>query len=87
MTTVAEIKKQQGYSNTPLCCGSCRHYTSVMAVPKWMLVENASAIKSGRPEPFPFSSFATEEKNRRCTIGGFAVKKMGHCKRWSQAKT
>lgn len=64
MSQQAEAKKAQNYRETPDTCSNCGHYQSKM-------VEKT------------YTGFQThtwnEEKGKRCSLGGFAVKKMATC--------
>ena len=62
---VQVMKEAQGYiENSPACCGTCANYCrEVVTMP--------AADKWSKP-------YQTE-KNKRCVIGGFAVKKQSHC--------
>ena len=67
MASKTQIQKaQQGYVEKPLPaqCGTCGHYTSDII-----------------PQKSKWIGYAdwTEEKNKRCGIGGFAVKKTAVC--------
>jgi hypothetical protein len=68
----SEAKQQQGYvpKAVPQTCGNCAHFLS-------------DFIR--QPPAFGSPNGWEEEKNLRCGIGGFAVKKMGACMVW-QAK-
>lgn len=75
MSKQSEAKERQGYNPKPLarCCGTCVNILSDMDWPEWM--------KDGKHD-----SYLTEnhkiEKNVRCGLGGFAVKKTATCSEW-----
>ena len=83
MATVTEKKAACGYTPKviPSTCGNCAHYRSERALSEWMEQANA---RRGRAD------YTTEEhgieKNRRCTLHSFAVKKMGACNDWQKAE-
>ena len=59
---IAQKKESQGYIKKGPTCGTCRHYTSDIA-----MKGNAYG-------------YWTEEKNKRCSLGGFATGKGGWCR-------
>jgi len=67
---VQKIKDSQGYMIGAACCKTCRHFTSDMV--ERNLSWSARSI--------------TEEKNKRCSIGDFAVQSTGHCRLFERAK-
>lgn len=69
MSKQSEAKERQGYTPKPIphVCGTCGNITSD-------LVEMTGYM--GKPNGF------VVEKNIRCGIGGFAVKKMATCDEW-----
>lgn len=83
MSKQSVAKEEQGYSKASPKCGNCRRLLSDMVPVPWM-VENNKERESCGLLPFYDLTLAQHnlEKNLRCGIGGFAVKKMGHCKRW-----
>ena len=66
MSKQSEAKEIQHYTSKAPNCGDCAHITSDMVMPAWM-------IESGIKGDFSI------EKNIRCSLGGFAVKKMAIC--------
>lgn len=77
MSKQSEAREQQGYvaKAIPLVCGNCAHYKFDNELPSWMQEEN---IKSPGKWPDTYK----QEQNKRCGLGGFAVKKMGTCDQW-----
>lgn len=73
---VAAAKERQAYNPSPAAktCGNCLHFVSERALPEWMARSN----ESGRNRPFKVENYGIET-NKRCGIGGFAVKKMATC--------
>lgn len=69
MSKQSEAKDKQGYTARALLpvCANCSSFR--------MDIVNHDAILS--MEPYPV------ETNLRCSIGGFAVRKMGTCNEWS----
>lgn len=82
MSAQSIAKAAQGYKDKPLVrtCATCAHFLSDMKLPEWMVDRNAIRAAQGA-RPFYDDSYAIE-KNKRCGIGGFAVKKMGTCKQF-----
>ena len=70
MSKQSEAKEAQGYTKKPASCGNCVNFKSELV----------------KFPPLPgWSMGYTEEKNRRCGIGGFAVGRNGHCSLWTRA--
>ena len=71
MSTQSEAKKRQRYipKYQPQVCGNCRNFTCASV----QIAEGTS----WQPEGW------WQDKNLRCTIGGFAVKKLGTCNEWT----
>ena len=67
MSKQSEAKKEQNYREAPDSCANCVNYES-------QLVEKTYGAWNGKQT-------WTEEKGKRCSIGGFAVKKMATCDR------
>ena len=67
MSKQSEAKKEQNYREAPDACANCGHYESHM-------VEKTYDAWNGK-------QVWNEEKGKRCSIGGFAVKKMATCDR------
>ena len=67
MSKQSEAKKEQNYREVPDSCANCGHYES-------QLVEKTYDAWNGK-------QVWAEEKGKRCSIGGFAVKKMATCDR------
>lgn len=77
MSKQALAKQQQGYSTEPTNCGNCKHRSCVKELPSWMIGDRIYDTEIGRQRH-------SIEKNQRCTIGGFAVKKTARCNMWEQ---
>jgi hypothetical protein len=65
MSKQGEAKKDQNYREVPNTCSNCANYQSVKVKKTY--------------EGFGGVSQWEEEKGKRCSIGGFAVKKMATC--------
>jgi hypothetical protein len=65
----ALAQEAQGYvaKAIPRVCGNCKHFTSEKV--------DANADYAGHAWVTPY----IVDKNMRCAIGGFAIKKMGTC--------
>ena len=70
MSKQSEAKEAQGYTKKPASCGNCANFKSELV--------------KFPPPPGQFYGY-TEEKNRRCGIGSFAVGRNGHCSLWARA--
>lgn len=83
MSKQSEAREEQGYKHKGPRCGTCRHFTSDSIPIPWMVKMNDEFVNAGRPVPYDLTLPANQnERNLRCMIGGFAVKKNGHCKRY-----
>lgn len=78
MSKVVDARASQGYTDDARKCGRCAHYTSTYSLPAWMREENAECEKQGLPARWSFNHQL--ETNRRCGLGGFAIKKQGICR-------
>lgn len=85
-----QLKNACGYSATPVLpvCGTCKHMRSDIVVIPWVLKE---LQEKGKVHVYTVGDFTREEdipdslrkeSNIRCSLHGFAVKKMGACKTW-----
>lgn len=68
MSKQSGAKFAQGYRNDPNCCQRCEHFSKTVVEKTY---EAYGGLKTW-----------TEDKNMRCGIGGFAVKKMAVCDRF-----
>ncbi|HEX7687314.1 MAG TPA: hypothetical protein VF453_06395 [Burkholderiaceae bacterium] len=70
MSKQSEAKERQCYTPKliPSVCGNCAHKRSTI---------------TEHPAEFSWSKPYTTEKDLRCAIGGFAVRKMGSCSEWA----
>ena len=71
MSKQSDAKVAQGYQENPLIptCSNCEHYTSEI-----------KEIKS----TFSINKTWKEEKNIRCGIGQFKIKKTAICNKWTE---
>lgn len=65
MSKQSEAKKEQGYRETPDTCSNCAHYSSKMVEKSY--------------QGFIKVETWTEEKEKKCQLGSFAVKKTATC--------
>lgn len=77
MSKQEEAKAAQSYTTAVSNCGNCASMTSERALPAWMQKDNESRANRGLP-PYSVEIFGVD-KNIRCGIGGFAVKKTATC--------
>jgi hypothetical protein len=69
MSKQSDAKAAQEYSEITPTCKNCVNYTSDITT-------HEPSFSWGQP-------YATE-KNRRCAVGGFAVKTTASCKLWAE---
>ena len=85
MTRIEQAKGEQGYVDKidPDTCGNCQHFTSDKVAPAWMIKENEKYKKDGKIPLYNQEQLDinASERNMRCGIGGFVVKKAGCCGR------
>ena len=75
MSKQSEAKAAQRYTDKAYCCSDCRNITRDMVLPAWMRGDPKYDNDTAR-------NAHLVEKNLRCGIGGFAVKKLGVCDCW-----
>lgn len=79
MSKVSEVKASQGYTEELNTCGKCAFFKFEKVLPAWMAEANANPDRMR----FADGAYTVEdhgvEKNLRCDIGKFKVKKMGTC--------
>lgn len=68
MSAQSIAKEKQGYVPRPRMCSNCRHFASE-------IIPSNRTVNGWYVKP--------RETNLRCTLGNFAVKKMGTCNEWS----
>ena len=76
----AQAKEAQGYTTAANNCGNCTHMTSERALPAWMVRDSEERSRIGML-PYPVETFGVE-RNLRCGIGGFAIKKTATCSKY-----
>lgn len=79
-----KLKSDCGYLEKPpqQNCSTCAHFTFEKILPAWMLDQNKSDDKTCvSDEPFTVERNGVE-KNLRCSLHGFAVKKLARCNSW-----
>ena len=87
MSKQSEAQAAQGYvaKPEPSTCINCAHFKSERVLPSWMVRDNVAGKKPwpGFGEKNPPDRYTVEvngvEKNMRCGVGGFAVKKTATC--------
>lgn len=78
MSKQAEAKEAQGYTTSVRNCGNCAHMTSERGLPEWMREDNADRANRGLSPCYTVEAYGIE-KNLRCGIGDFAIKKTATC--------
>ena len=63
-------------------CGHCKNRVIKIELPEWMKKNNLRKVEHGHPEEFSLEKHGVE-KQSRCRIGDFPVKKSGTCACWS----
>jgi tRNA U34 2-thiouridine synthase MnmA/TrmU len=86
MSKQSDAKAAQGYQDkpTPHICMHCTQFAMDIALPNWAAKINAEATAKGHTPRYRLSEYG-KEKNKRCTIGGFVVKKTATCKQFDLA--
>ncbi len=80
MSKISDLKEKCGYQERPLAqiCANCKNYSSEKRLEKWM----EEANERGRHK------YTVEingvEKNLRCSIHGFKIKKTATCEIWEK---
>ncbi|MDQ1921670.1 hypothetical protein [Massilia pseudoviolaceinigra] len=84
MSAQSKAKAAQGYDPKPEPnrCATCGHFKSDFILPEWMIKANSEAPK--RLAPLYTLDDNAIEKNARCGLGGFAVKKTAVCQYYIQ---
>lgn len=74
LSKVAQVKLQVGYQEktTPRQCGTCEHFKSTFEYPSWVMQDYQKVN-------FDNQGYAKNEKNMKCGLMDFTVKKMGLC--------
>ena len=78
MSKQSEAKAAQGYTTAVRNCGNCARLTSETTLPRWMANKNAERECLGLAPHYRLPRDGVE-KNFRCAVGGFAVKKTATC--------
>ena len=79
MSKQSEAKAAQGYTTAVRNCGNCSRLTSEKALPRWMDNKNVERESVGLAPIYRLPRDGVE-KNFRCAVGGFAIKKTATCK-------
>ncbi|HEX8610182.1 MAG TPA: hypothetical protein VF800_02755 [Telluria sp.] len=79
MSAQSKAKAAQGYDPKPEPnrCATCGHFKSDFVLPEWMIKSNS--VKARWSAPLYTLENDAVEKNARCGLGGFAVKKTAVC--------
>ena len=85
MSTIADKKREQNYQPKGPTCAGCNNLKSEKVLPAWMREQNESLAKIKKADRWTLAEHGIE-KNIRCGIGGFAVKKQGCCDLWGALK-
>lgn len=80
MSKQSDAKAAQGYQDkpTPHICMHCTHFATDIALPNWAEKRNKESAATGNEPRYLLSEYG-KEKNKRCTFGGFVVKKAATC--------
>lgn len=77
MSKQSEAKEKQNYG-APHQCGSCKHFSADMVFPAW--IEARNKLQGVRI----YGEEYKRERNLKCIIGGFSVKKTYVCDLWEK---
>lgn len=77
MSKQANARLQQRYRTDADTCANCAFFKRALELPAWMKDENARRQAAGRSAEY--GDEHRREKNLRCSLGGFAVKKTAVC--------
>lgn len=83
MSKQQDAKRAQNYMPKGPTCAGCNNMQSDKVLPAWMRQQNLDDEENGRELSWNIGVHGIE-KNLRCGIGGFAVKKQGCCDLWSR---
>ena len=85
MSKQSDAKERQQYTPKfiPNVCGNCAHFAFDIQLPDWMRRQNESGEREGKGKSRWDIAEYGQERNKRCTLGGFAVKKTGSCAEWA----
>jgi hypothetical protein len=84
MSKQSDAKAAQGYQDKPAAhvCMNCTRFASDISLPKWAVTRNSEAAAKGHAIRYLMSEYG-REANKRCNLGGFAVKKTATCKQFA----
>lgn len=84
MSKVSEAKAACGYKDKALLpvCSNCLEFSTELVLPTWMQKRNAASAQ----QQFSVKIHGVE-KNLRCKLHGFAVKRLGSCNNFRQLKS
>ena len=76
-------KAAQGYEPKPVSstCGNCANFTSELRLSAYCIHKNAKDVARGMKPAFTVENYG-QERNLRCALGGFAVKKTATCRQF-----
>lgn len=80
MSKVQQAKAAQGYTEKSGTCATCTHQINEQSLPEWM-IGNQNYDTDARRDNYMVV------KNRRCGIGGFAIKQSATCQRYEKGHT
>ena len=76
MSKQSDAKEKQGYTSDVKKCATCKNFKFDLRVSLWMEDQNQQS-----PGKWPVKEYGIQ-KNKRCQIGGFAVKSTAVCNSW-----
>jgi hypothetical protein len=84
MSAQSDAKAAQGYVAKPVpsTCGNCARFAYDLLLPIWAAKEKAAGRKDWEGVEYTIEEYGVE-KNLRCTLGSFAVKKMATCNQFA----
>lgn len=80
MSKQSEAKNEQGYLAKSNTCSNCGHFQSDVILPAWCVETNKiHEARGAKPHYVLGETHGGVERNMRCSVGGFAVKKSATC--------
>lgn len=80
MSKQSDAKAAQRYQDKPVpqTCSNCTHFRSERVLSAWVAAEKSDGEKHWHGREYSVELDGIE-KNRRCDLGGFAIKKTATC--------
>ena len=85
MSKQSDAKLAQNYQPKGPTCAGCNNLQSEKVLLSWQITQNESLAKIKKADRWTLAEHGIE-KNIRCGIGWFAVRKQGCCDLWEALK-